>query len=141
MTITKSIDLFAPYVAGTFNQKTETLSGINGLLSGGVITVTAATDVDIAPYAFLQDGLVINQDQVTSLTTIPDFSTFTANSCGIKRVNPRDPSSRINPPTYGKIWNAVSIFRDSSTVLRSSKLIEASNPMRNIPIPSGLLIN
>lgn len=75
MTIRKSIEFLAPYVAATFNRQTKDLAGISGLLSGSVSAYTATT-VTPGPYAFIQDGLIISQDEDSSAVTVPNYSTY-----------------------------------------------------------------
>lgn len=78
MTIRKSIEFFAPYIASTFNRSTNVLAGANGMLGGGEITVLSpATTVTVGPYSFVQNGLIVNQDADTTPVTVPDFSSYT----------------------------------------------------------------
>jgi hypothetical protein len=75
MTVKKSIEFFAPYIANTFNEAQRKLAGVDGRLSGGVVTIQTATTVDIAPYVFIQNGVIVEEDAPTLAVTVPDFST------------------------------------------------------------------
>lgn len=71
MAISKSIEFFGPYVANTFNENARSLTGTNGMISGGEVTVLTGTTVSVAPYKFIQDGLIVTQDAVTTPVTVP----------------------------------------------------------------------
>lgn len=76
MAITKSIEFFAPYIVSELNDKTKRVFNINGVLSGGAITVNSAVEISIAPYVFVQNGLVVEQDAATT-QAVPDYTADT----------------------------------------------------------------
>ncbi len=76
MAITKSISFFAPYIVNELNAQIDNIAGGDALLYGGEITVQTSTTVDIAPYIFIQNGVTVFQDEVTSGVVVPDYASF-----------------------------------------------------------------
>jgi len=75
MSITKSVEFFAPYIPSVFNRKDGEMSGGNGMLRNGAVSVLASTSVSMGSYAFIQDGLVVSESGDTTVT-VPDYASF-----------------------------------------------------------------
>lgn len=70
MTVSKTVSFRSPYIGRTFQHLVDLLQGRDGYLAGGEVTEAGGL-LTVAPYAFVQDGVVCEESEDTTGISVP----------------------------------------------------------------------
>ena len=112
MTITKTVGSVQPYASATFQRLASGLAGADGYLAGAE-TSDNGTLITVAPFKFIQRGIVVENDVATTVTppvapigdgpwfvtgSTPDDNPLSGANLAATRAARRRPNSQARTP-------------------------------------------